>query len=286
MTNSLRLFFIITFLHAGISNSSIIISYRKEVESLILTCELSGHENLTQVNWEIQWPNHTKVGTFHPVYGTYVPPEYSDRVSIEGRHLSSSVSLSLEKTPLADIGQICCVFITFPSGHLMQCTTISDNDGVNANNRMTEAKQAGRDLGLFGQLGAMTVGCILSLFFFIAPVYLCHKCFCTRRKQFRVQQAHYTDPSTPSETYTENAQEVRHPAPSSGFDPTKLYAKIKNDLYYGRLWKAYQGRARVSTQGSPPGSKIYYRLGEHPQPQTDEVDRPKSPEVTMTDSNN
>ncbi|MCJ8731572.1 hypothetical protein PDJAM_G00201070 [Pangasius djambal] len=76
--------------------------------------------------------------------------------------------------------------------------------------------------------------------------------------------------------YTEGAQEVHHTPSPSGFDPTKLYTKIKEDLYYGRLWKAYQGRARVSTQGCLTGSRqIYYRLGENPLPQRDQEHRPK-----------
>ncbi|XP_026871359.2 uncharacterized protein si:ch211-196f2.6 [Electrophorus electricus] len=285
--NSLCLILIITFLRTGVSDSNIVISHRMEGERLILTCVLSGDENLTQVNWEIQWPNRTNVGIFHPVYGTYVPPEYADRVIIDGKHLFSTASLSLEKMPLNEIRQICCVFMTFPSGHLMQCSKISDNDGVNANNRKTEVKEAGHELSLFGQLGALTVGCILTLLLFVIPVYVCHKCSCRRRQEFRVQQAHYTDPSTPSETFTENAQEVRHPPPAPGFDPTKLYAKIKNDLYYGRLWKAYQGRARISTQGAPPDpKKIYYRLGERPQQQSDEKQRPIGPDTMVTSSDN
>ncbi|CAB1345526.1 unnamed protein product, partial [Coregonus sp. 'balchen'] len=61
-----------------------------------------------------------------------------------------------------------------------------------------------------------------------------------------------------------------------GFDPSKLYAKIKLDLLYGRLWKAYQGTATAwgpTTQHGPqhgpqqvaePGpQKLYFLLGEH-----------------------
>ncbi|KAK1797054.1 hypothetical protein P4O66_008448 [Electrophorus voltai] len=300
-------FLCIFFLHAlstGVSDSNIVISHRMEGERLILTCVLSGDENLTQVNWEIQWPNRTNVGIFHPVYGTYVPPEYADRVIISGKHLFSTASLSLEKMPLNEIRQICCVFMTFPSGHLMQCSKISDNDGVNANNRKTEVKEASHELSLFGQLGALTVGCILTLLLFLIPVYVCHKRSC-RRYFFNEEFFILGDKSFESsghitqthqhllrahmfvQTFTENAQEVRHPPPAPGFDPTKLYAKIKNDLYYGRLWKAYQGRARISTQGAPPDpKKIYYRLGERPQQQSDEKQRPIGPDTMVTSSDN
>lgn len=87
--------------------------------------------------------------------------------------------------------------------------------------------------------------------------------------------------------YTEEAREVQ-PTPSpSGFDPTKLYAKIKEDLYYGRLWKSYQGKARVATQGCLAGSKqIYYRLGENPLSQREQEHNPKIPPATSTSSSN
>lgn len=82
----------------------------------------------------------------------------------------------------------------------------------------------------------------------------------------------------------QEAHEVHHTPSPSSFDPTKLYAKIKEDLYYGRLWKAYQGRTRVSAQGCLTGSRqIYYRLGENPLPQSDQEYRPKIPdEVTRS----
>ncbi|KTF90816.1 hypothetical protein cypCar_00029693 [Cyprinus carpio] len=35
---------------------------------------------------------------------------------------------------------------------------------------------------------------------------------------------------------------------ANGFDPSKLYAKIKKDLFYGRLWKSYQGQPKPWTQ--------------------------------------
>lgn len=76
--------------------------------------------------------------------------------------------------------------------------------------------------------------------------------------------------------YTEEAHEVHHTPSTSGFEASKLYAKIKKDLYYGRLWKAYQGRARVSTEGCLTGSRqIYYRLGDNPLPPKDQVHRPQ-----------
>lgn len=79
--------------------------------------------------------------------------------------------------------------------------------------------------------------------------------------------------------YTEEANEVLHTPSPSGFDPTKLYAKIKKDLHYGRLWKAYQGRARVSKDRFLTASRqIYYPLGENPLAQSDQEHRPNIPE--------
>lgn len=84
------------------------------------------------------------------------------------------------------------------------------------------------------------------------------------------------------QTHVEDTPQVQNV--TLGFDPAKLYAKIKEDLYYGRLWKSYQGRARVPTQGSPsPARQIYYRLGERPLPERDEEGPPKDLD-TMTSS--
>ncbi|KAI5104303.1 hypothetical protein C0J45_5929 [Silurus meridionalis] len=218
--SSLCVFFIVSFLHTGISNSRISISLSQEGDNIILTCVLYGNESLTQINWEmVQGSIYTKLGIFHPTQGIHIFSEHFGKIKIQGKHKPLALSdLSFQKAAINESGQICCQFITFPSGILKQCTDISD-------------------------------AAIKSIM------------------------------------YTEEAHEV--PPSTSGFDPSKLYAKIKEDLYYGRLWKAYQGRTRVSTQGCLVGSRqIYYRLGENPLRKKDQENTPNIPDTmdTMTRS--
>ncbi|XP_036453030.1 immunoglobulin domain-containing protein [Colossoma macropomum] len=282
--NSLRVFVIVAFLQTGISNSSVHIRQRQEGDRLNVTCTLSGKENLTQVTWEKQQDsNRTNMGVFHPHYGIYIESMQAGRVKIEGnqRPLAYS-SLSVELEALNKSGQICCVFMTFPSGILRQCAKIGDSEEViDSSATKTAAQGARHELGIFGQLGAVIIGSIISLVFFITSFYFCHRCCCRRRRVFNVEQPYLTDPPASTETHTEETP-VQHATP--GFDPTKLYAKIKEDFYYGRLWKSYQGRSRVPTQGSPsPPRQIYYRLGERPVPQREEEGTTKGPD-TMTSS--
>ncbi|KAB5579363.1 hypothetical protein PHYPO_G00194190 [Pangasianodon hypophthalmus] len=282
--NSLCVFFIVSFLQTGISNSRISISLSQGGDYIILTCALAGNESLTQVNWEmVQGSNHTKLGIFHPSQGIHIFSEHSGKIKIQGKQTPLAASdLSLQKEALNESGLICCQFITFPSGSLKQCTDISDAV-ISGPISPAEPHGAERKQGLFGKFGALTVGCILSLLFLAIPIYTCKKCFCRRRQVLEIQHVS-TDPSTFIEMYTEETHEVHHTPSPSGFDPTKLYTKIKEDLYYGRLWKAYQGRARVSTQGCLTGSRQIYHLGENPLPQRDQEHRPKIPDAMTRSS--
>ncbi|KAI4886534.1 hypothetical protein NFI96_026386 [Prochilodus magdalenae] len=288
--NSLRAFFVVAFLQTGISNSTVHIKQKLEGDHLIVTCSLSGEENLTQVNWEqLQDSNRTKLGVFHPIYGIHIEREQAGKVKIKGNQKPpaySSISLDLEA--LNKSGQICCVVMTFPLGNLRECAETSDSkEVIDTSATKPEAQGASRELGIFGQLGAVTIGSILSLLLLITSVYFCHKCCCIRRHVFNVQQPYLTDPPSSTEMPTEETP-VQQTTP--GFDPSKLYAKIKEDFYYGRLWKSYQGRSRLPTQGSPSSSRqIYYRLGEKPVPQREEDDPPKGPDamtLSPLDSNN
>ncbi|XP_058251463.1 immunoglobulin domain-containing protein isoform X2 [Hemibagrus wyckioides] len=284
--NILCVFFIVSFLQTGISNNRITITLSQEGDNIIVTCVLAGNDSLTQVNWDkVQGSNHTKLGIFHPNEGTYIFPEHSGKVKIQGQETPlASSGLFSQKEALNESGLICCQFITFPSGSIKQCTDLSDA-AISVLISAAEPHGAGRKQGLFGQFGALTVGCILSLLFLIITIFTCWRCFC--RRQVLEIQHEYRDQSTISEMYTEEAREVQ-PTPSpSGFDPTKLYAKIKEDLYYGRLWKSYQGKARVATQGCLAGSRqIYYRLGENPLSQREQEHNPKIPPATSTPSSN
>uniref|UniRef100_A0AAR2JL53 Transmembrane protein PVRIG immunoglobulin-like domain-containing protein n=1 Tax=Pygocentrus nattereri TaxID=42514 RepID=A0AAR2JL53_PYGNA len=101
-----------------------------EGDRLNVTCVLFGKENLTQVTWEkLQDSNRTSMGVFHPHYGIHIESRQAGRVKIEGtqRPLAYS-SLSVELEALNKSGQICCVFMTFPSGNLRQCAKIGDSE--------------------------------------------------------------------------------------------------------------------------------------------------------------
>ncbi|KAF5895027.1 uncharacterized protein DAT39_015249, partial [Clarias magur] len=245
-----------------ISNNRISISLNQEGDNINFTCALSGNERLTQVNWEmVQGSNHTKLGIFHPSQGIHIFSEHSGKVKIDGQQgpLASS-SLSLQKEALNESELICCQFITFPSGSLRECADNSDAVLKSVLISPAEPHAGGLKQSLFGQFGALTVGCILSLLFLTILIYICQKCICRRAQVLEIQHM-YTGPSAFGEMYTEETSELHHSPSLSGFDPSKLYAKIKEDLYYGRLWKSYQGRARVSTQGGLTGSRqIYYLL--------------------------
>lgn len=106
------------------------ISHHFTENSQIITCVLSGDENMTQINWEVlQGLNHTKLGTYHPHYGTHIMHQYKNIVNISGRQSprQSSSSLSIKIASNESV-QICCAFITFPSGKLEQCVDISKKD--------------------------------------------------------------------------------------------------------------------------------------------------------------
>lgn len=111
----------------GITNSRISISFSLEGEFIIITCELTGNENLTQVNWEmVQGSNHTKIGVFHPDQGIHTSEHYGN-VKIRGKPSpKASSDLTLHKEVLNEKGLICCQFVTFPSGILKQCTDIRE----------------------------------------------------------------------------------------------------------------------------------------------------------------
>ncbi|XP_062849258.1 immunoglobulin domain-containing protein [Trichomycterus rosablanca] len=134
-------------------------------------------------------------------------------------------------------------------------------------------------LGLLRQLGALTVGCILSLLFISILFYLCQRCFFRRTRVLEIQQAYITELLTPTETNTEETLEVQHDSSPSGFDPKKLYAKIKEDLHYGRLWKSYQGSKQNATQKCL-SRQIYFLLGDSPLSKKDQEDKLTDPDTT------
>ncbi|XP_045557488.1 uncharacterized protein isoform X3 [Salmo salar] len=262
----------LVLIQTGIAGSVISVSHTRDREHLSITCRLlPENDTVSQINWEmISSPNHTttklKLGTFHPVFGTYVVPEYNDTVKIQSSASSRSSSLDLKGGAVEEVSQLCCVFITFPSGVLEQCTQTRINESTA---EAQESEDAQRLLGerTLEQWALLVGGSTISILSIVTSLYYCWKYCCRhcchRRRMFEVE-AYLTDQHTESE-----------PQPQ-GFDPSKLYAKIKLDLLYGRLWKTYQGTATTwdpTTQHGPqqgpqqvaePGpQKVYFLLGEN-----------------------
>ncbi|XP_042184103.1 uncharacterized protein LOC121847421 [Oncorhynchus tshawytscha] len=255
----------LVLIHTGIASSVISVSHTQDREHLSITCRLlSENDTVSQINWEmISSPNHTKLklGTFHPVFGTYVVPEYNDTVKIQSSASSRSSRLHLKGGAVEEVSQLCCVFITFPSGVLEHCTHTRINENTA---EAQESEDAQRLLGerTLEQWSLLVGGSTISILSIVTSLYYCWKYCCRhcchRRRMFEVE-AYLTDQHTESEGVTEEPPQ-QPPLPSSpqpqpqGFDPSKLYAKIKLDLLYGRLWKAYQGTATTwgpTTQHGP-----------------------------------
>lgn len=220
---------------------------------------------MTQINWEmLKGPNRTKLGTFHPSLGTHIPPEYETEVQIHGKSTPHPLSSLLIEVALNESMQICCAFVTFPSGKLEQCTDFSEKDAsINTMTKEFSHMQQEPGMRLYGRLGAMIIGTILSLITLTMLFFLCRKCNCRRRQSFEICMQ-LTD--SPAETQEEQVPTSQ--SSSNGFDPSKLYAKIKKDLFYGRLWKSYQGQPRAWTQDSTTDQgHVYHLLGQSPLPQ-------------------
>ncbi|XP_071022439.1 uncharacterized protein [Oncorhynchus clarkii lewisi] len=257
----------LVLIHTGVAGSVISVSHTQDRGHLSITCRLlSENDTVSQINWEmISSHNHTttklKLGTFHPVFGTYVVPEYNDTVKIQSSASSRSSRLDLKGGAVEEVSQLCCVFITFPSGVREHCTHTRINENTA---EAQESEDAQRLLGerTLEQWSLLVGGSTISILSIVTSLYYCWKYCCRhcchRRRMFEVE-AYLTDQHTESEGVTEEPpQQPPLPSPPQpqpqGFDPSKLYAKIKLDLLYGRLWKAYQGTATTwgpTTQHGP-----------------------------------
>lgn len=118
----------------GKSNSGISINHSRDKDGQNITCVLLGDENMTQINWEmLRGTNRTKLGTYHPDFGTHINGEYKTKVKIQNKTSPRPSSSLLIKVASNESVHICCAFITFPSGKLEQCTDISKKDvSINA----------------------------------------------------------------------------------------------------------------------------------------------------------
>ncbi|CAB1351424.1 unnamed protein product, partial [Coregonus sp. 'balchen'] len=266
---------VFVLIQTGMTDSGISVSHTWDGYHLSITCRLMGdNDTVSQINWEMTNSTHhtttrLKLGIFHPIFGSAV----------------------LEDS------QLCCKFITFPSGVLEHCTDTRINESTE------EAQESEGPEGLLGerqveQWALLVGGSTICLLCIATSLYYCWKyCYrhcCCRRRVFEVE-TYLTDQHTDSEGVTEEPPHqptlpsTPHPQ-LQGFDPSKLYTKIKRDLLYGRLWKAYQGSARAwgpttkqgpqqqwPQQGAELGpQKVYFLLGEHRASQREE---PEEPEV-------
>ncbi|XP_051946266.1 uncharacterized protein LOC127618066 [Xyrauchen texanus] len=267
-TNFLRALLILVFLKTGKSKSEVSIRHIRDEDHQNITCVLTGEENMIQINWEMQrGPNRTKLGMFHPNFGIHISYDNKKEVNIKGKSPPHPLSSLLIKLASNESVQICCAFITFPSGKLERCTNISKKDANHSMIKDFTYVQTELGLGLFGRLGAMIIGSILSLFILAILFYLCRKNNCKRGQSFEICM-YPTD--LPAETFAEESNDAPTPQSSpNGFDPSKLYAKIKEDLFYGRLWKSYQGQPNKAwTQGTMTDKgHVYYQLGQSLLPQ-------------------
>ncbi|XP_056124634.1 immunoglobulin domain-containing protein [Rhinichthys klamathensis goyatoka] len=282
-SNFLCALLILAFLESGKSNSDVSISHSRDGDGQNITCVLSGDENMTQINWEmLRGPNRTKLGTYHPYFGTYINGDYKTTVKIQKKTSPrQSSSLIIKVASNESVVHICCAFITFPSGKLEQCTDISKKDvSINASTikDFTYMEQKPK-LGIFGRLGAIIIGTILSLLILTILFYLCRNNNCRRMKSFEIR-TNRTD--SPSETHAEESDDAPTSQSSpNGFDPSKLYAKIKKDLFYGRLWKSYQGQPKAWTQGTMTDQgHVYHLLGQSPLPKRNVEGSPLRPDTT------
>ncbi|XP_038851471.1 uncharacterized protein LOC120049292 [Salvelinus namaycush] len=258
-------------------------------------------DTVSQINWEMtSSSNHTttrlKLGIFHPVFGTYVFPKYNDTVEIQGNASSGNYTLRLRGSTVLEESQFCCKFMTFPSGALEQCTNTRINESTEVAQE-SEGPQGLLEERQVEQWALLVVGstiCLLSIAIslYYCLKYCCRHC-CRRRRVFEVE-TYLTDQHTDSEGVTEEPpHQPTLPSPPhhqlQGFDPSKLYTKIKQDLLYGRLWKAYQGTAKAwgpTTQQGPQQQgpqqaselgpqKVYFLLGDHRASQREEPEEPE-----------
>ncbi|KAM9406398.1 uncharacterized protein ACWYII_026876 isoform 1-T1 [Salvelinus alpinus] len=293
---------VLMLIQTGMTDSGISVSHKWDGDHLSITCRLMGDKDtVSQINWEMtSSSNHTttrlKLGIFHPVFGTYVFPKYNDTVEIQGNASSGNYTLRLRGSTVLEESQFCCKFMTFPSGALEQCTNTRINESTE------EAQESEGPQGLLEerqveQWALLVVGstiCLLSIAIslYYCLKYCCRHC-CRRRRVFEVE-TYLTDQHTDSEGVTEEPpHQPTLPSPPhhqlQGFDPSKLYTKIKQDLLYGRLWKAYQGTAKAwgpTTQQGPQQQgpqqaselgpqKVYFLLGDHRASQREEPEEPE-----------
>ncbi|KAI1898866.1 hypothetical protein AGOR_G00076810 [Albula goreensis] len=259
----------LSLLQTGRSNSRISVSQTLEDGVLTVKCDLLSEDRVSQINWAgISGNNHTNLGILHPEFGKHISTGHEEDVDMQASSSHHTTSLRLLKPDIGNSSLYCCLFITFPSGNLQACAN-SSSIITSAEPPESEAYLQAVTEGRWMVVGGLTA-LVLTLTL-IVTFYLCRRYHGRRTQVFQVEQAFLTDHQINSEGSTAVlAQSSPQQEPTEAFDPSKLYAKIKIDYYYGRLWKAYESTTRGWTVGPQPSPrKIYYLLGEHPPPQKD-----------------
>ncbi|XP_063043505.1 immunoglobulin domain-containing protein [Engraulis encrasicolus] len=264
---------ICVFPHAGISNKALLsISQTTEGGTFLLTCRLSltGGTKVSQTGWAmVAGPNNrTNLATDHPLFGTHILPQYREQVQMGSESSSEPNTTTTTILRLTDwqtnlTDRFCCAFHTFPSGKLERCISIrqsnAESDVLTPQNVMAQSDQR-----LASRVIILAGGAVLALGLLSMSIFFCWRSSFKRWGVFEVESAHSAEAQPEAEVQAESAPQ---PTGNLGFDPSKLYAKIKQDLYYGRLWKSYQGRPQTREPGGgPPATaprKVYSFVGEH-----------------------
>lgn len=251
----------------GSAVNEVQVSYSRDHAGLQITCHLreEGNGTLTQVNWVLSHgpSNQTRLGTYHPEHGTHVPPEQAERIRIQGSVPGRSSTLVLIGGDVEEGSSLCCILNTFPNGVFERCADTSAIAAAQEVLRFSGSQDESeiREGKRWGLLIGGAVACVLSIIIYLVCMW-CYRLCCRRRRVFEVH-THLTDQHAQPEYVPEEYPQVSLPPPSppylpstppepQGFDPSKLYAKIRLDLLYGRLWKAYQGRSQAWSP-KPPG---------------------------------
>ncbi|KAL4631390.1 transmembrane protein PVRIG-like [Arapaima gigas] len=254
---------ILAFLQTGRTNNRISIFQKREHNKLTVSCNLMGDDNVSQINWESKrGDNATTLGIFNPKHGTYISEELKGSTKIEGHSNSRTTSIILMEPDVSNGTWYCCTFIAFPSGTMQGCTEAGS----------TVAKEKYSSLQTAETL--LLVVFIIPIITITVMLYFVWQHFLSRRRVFEVQRVSITDAQMDTEESTEGSPQPHSQTEQApGIDLSKLYAHVKIDRYYERLWKACQATSHGWSPLVQAGTRrIYYLLGEHKAQQNDDED--------------
>ncbi|XP_066578785.1 uncharacterized protein LOC136768461 isoform X2 [Amia ocellicauda] len=254
------LLLVLAFLHTGTSNARITVwLQRRPVKELLLTCNFSGDDQVSQINWDrVVGGNRSQLAVYHPQHGIHIPPEHSDslQVTVSSPH---SAKLVLKGVPQLDYNDTyCCTFITFPSGSLQRCL---DRDNP------SEAQEGESKIDRWLIIGGVASIPLVALL--LVSVNICRRL--SRRRVFDVQQTYLTE--------TEDPEEMPHQPLEAQLsqDSTNsiYYIMVNADYQHGQSEKGNCEKEQELLLSAPsplshttqptmpkPCRKVYYLLGE------------------------